>query len=152
MKGIKSMLFLAIVLPGIYFLITFNIIRGIVVILLMSTGIGWILASIWAVKFRIAKIHKGEFKETKKQMSDLTDTVRESKQDKGMVEPKFEIGSKLKSYVATHQKGFTGYWKIEGESSSGQKFTMTFNKGDQFLSVPTCGVSAKCLNWKDVTF
>jgi len=80
------MLFLAIVLPGIYFLMTGNIIRGIIALILMGGGIitfgaGWIAASIWAVIFRNTKIRKGELKETKKQMSELTDAVRESKED-----------------------------------------------------------------------
>ena len=70
------MLFLAIVLPGIYFIMTGNIIRGIISLLLMASLFGWVLASIWAVMFRNAKIKKGELKETKKQMDELTDAVK----------------------------------------------------------------------------
>ena len=70
------MLFLAIVLPGIYFIMTGNIIRGIISLLLMVSLFGWVLASIWAVMFRNAKIKKGELKETKKQMDELTDAVK----------------------------------------------------------------------------
>jgi len=82
------MLFLAILLPGIYFIVTGNIIRGVIALLLMLSALltigipaGWIAASIWAVMFRSSKIHKGELKETKKQMETLTKAVEESKKD-----------------------------------------------------------------------
>ena len=85
-----NILFLAIALPGIYFIVTGNIIRGIIALILMGSAFftlfipgGWIIASIWAIMFRNTKIRKGELKETKKQMAELTDAVRESKEDKG---------------------------------------------------------------------
>ena len=65
-----------------------------------------------------------------------------------MVEPKFEIGDKLKSYVATWNKGFLGgHWKIEGEDASGGKFSVTYSKGEQHMK----HTGAKCLNYMDVT-
>lgn len=107
------MFILAIVLPGLYFIVTGNIIRGIVALILQVTVVGWIPVAIWAVKFRNEKIRKGELKETSKQDEGMVKPKVEPK-----VEPKFEIGDKLKSYVATWQKGFGGgHWKIEGESS-----------------------------------
>ena len=80
------MLLLALLLPGIYFILTGNIIRGIFALCLMavgaeSLGLGWIVASIWAVMFRNAKIRKEELKETRRQMEELTDAVKESKKD-----------------------------------------------------------------------
>mgnify|MGYP003982613913 CR=1 FL=1 len=80
------MLLLALLLPGIYFILTGNIIRGIFALCLMvigteSLGLGWVVASIWAVMFRSAKIRKEELKETRRQMEELTDAVKESKKD-----------------------------------------------------------------------
>ena len=80
------MLLLALILPCLYFIFTGNIIRGIFALLLMmggvfSFGIGWIAASVWAIMFRNSKIRKGELKEAKKQMEELTDAVKQSKKD-----------------------------------------------------------------------
>ena len=46
-----------------------------------SLGFGWIVASIWAIMFRNDKIRKEELKETRKQMKELKDAVKESKKD-----------------------------------------------------------------------
>mgnify|MGYP005642091147 FL=1 len=80
------MLLMALLLPCIYFILTGNIIRGIFALCLMaigteSLGLGWVVASIWAVMFRSAKIRKEELKETRRQMEELTDAVKESKKD-----------------------------------------------------------------------
>lgn len=80
------MLLLALILPCIYFILSGNIIRGIFALCLMvggifSLGLGWVVASIWAVMFRNAKIRKEELKKTMKQMEELTDAVKESKKD-----------------------------------------------------------------------
>jgi hypothetical protein len=80
------MFLLALILPCIYFILTGNIIRGIFALCLMlwgffSLGFGWIVASIWAIMFRNDKIRKEELKETRKQMKELKDAVKESKKD-----------------------------------------------------------------------
>ena len=83
------MIILALLLPGIYFIITGNIIRGLVALILqfsafftMFIPFGWIVAAIWAVMFRNSKIHKKELKESRKQMDDLKKAVEENKSDK----------------------------------------------------------------------
>ena len=68
------MFFLALLLPGVYFLITGRIIRGIISLILMATLFGWIIASIWAVMYRSDKIRKGELENIKKGVDKNTST------------------------------------------------------------------------------
>jgi len=76
------MIFLALLLPGVYFILTGNVLRGIIAIILQCTVVGWIPMAIWAVMYRNSEIRKGELKEQKKQMDELTAAVRENKEDK----------------------------------------------------------------------
>ena len=103
------MIFLAVLLPGVYFIVTGNIIRGIIALILMCSAFftlfipgGWIIASIWAVMFRNSKIRKGELKETKKQMDELTAAVQ-------------EINKKAKSSEALAEQKITENEMIESQ-------------------------------------
>lgn len=48
----KEMILLAIFLPCVYFLFTGRLIKAIVSFVLMITGLGWPIASIWALTVR----------------------------------------------------------------------------------------------------
>lgn len=43
------MILIAILFPVVYFLLTLRLIHAIIALILMATGVGWPVASIWAV-------------------------------------------------------------------------------------------------------
>jgi hypothetical protein len=54
------MIFLAVFLPGVYFIVTGNVLRGVAALLLQFTLVGWIPVVVWALLFRQEKIRNKE--------------------------------------------------------------------------------------------
>lgn len=56
------MILIAIILPCLYFLMTGRLIRAVVALLLMCTGLGWPIASLWAIAVRNEAVAKNSVK------------------------------------------------------------------------------------------
>lgn len=66
---------IAIVLPAIYFFITFRWIRAIVALVLMCTGIGWIFASLWALSVESEAAIDRKYKKLDRKLSQVAATT-----------------------------------------------------------------------------
>jgi hypothetical protein len=87
------MIFLAVFLPGVYFIVTGNVLRGVAALLLQFTLVGWIPVVVWTLLFRQEKIRNNERENADKRMDKLIAAVMENRAGSVSEPPQLEYST-----------------------------------------------------------